>query len=692
MNSSRRIVFPVSGVLCVVCLLVVCLLLANGWVRHPRQAPRRVNVAAKKAPPISIPSHPSSASFARHREPRRRHAPGSALAAAKGTAPRRGRAARPSSLAAQVEPAVTSSLLEAPRGRTAPSPLPPPNIIRLEPLGYVERKGRQVEAVISLQDRVQVVHEGDILEGNLKVARVSSASVELVENSPVVSEAPAGAVAAPGEVHAAAQEARQPAFLSAPRGATNSGSRHPGEVEQVAAASRPSASSELGYVERRDGRVEAIIADGQYVSLRQASKSFPGEFRPAQGAPTNVELAEVSPPADIPRDIPSPEGQPAQTESMPPPAKGTPRIEVESEASAANRPPGPPVREVDGKPESAEDAAPGFNSAAALADYSDRVTEPAGVTPAPPSGPGEGSSGRPLEPPDAAAALSPPGSVPYVGPPVTGGGALPLSTAGVAGINTLGYVEKGGGEKEGIVEAFGEVYLVHEGELFAGRYRVLKVTPSLVQVVEEPKERSALPWRAAPNSEVVPPVFAWVKLRAGPQDLPFLRTTVGVYTELSEWARHDGLWLFSSVGLYGSPSSRDAPDADSAAARREKRRLAGGRRLLTVPAPPAEQPTDPGRELGSVGTLSAVIESSHWPEVPLGARVRPPPGALKAVGLRTAGRDTLTAQTRSRKMSQSALGSLRGPEGRGGVSYLTFVANETAGRGPPSAQWLTWLC
>jgi hypothetical protein len=36
-------------------------------------------------------------------------------------------------------------------------------------------------------------------------------------------------------------------------------------------------------------------------------------------------------------------------------------------------------------------------------------------------------------------------------------------------VNTLGYVEKAGGEKEAIVEVLGQVYLVHEGESFAER-------------------------------------------------------------------------------------------------------------------------------------------------------------------------------------------------------------------------------
>jgi hypothetical protein len=72
-------------------------------------------------------------------------------------------------------------------------------------------------------------------------------------------------------------------------------------------------------------------------------------------------------------------------------------------------------------------------------------------------------------------------------------------------ISTLGYVEKAGGEKEAIVEVLGQVYLVHEGELFAEKYRALQVTPSLVEIVEELTRRSSLPAKPEQDSEAVRP-------------------------------------------------------------------------------------------------------------------------------------------------------------------------------------------
>jgi hypothetical protein len=70
-------------------------------------------------------------------------------------------------------------------------------------------------------------------------------------------------------------------------------------------------------------------------------------------------------------------------------------------------------------------------------------------------------------------------------------------------VNTLGYVEKAGGEKEAIVEVLGQVYLVHEGELFGGKYRALKVSSFSVQIVEEPPGGSSLPAGTKRDSKAV---------------------------------------------------------------------------------------------------------------------------------------------------------------------------------------------
>jgi hypothetical protein len=103
------------------------------------------------------------------------------------------------------------------------------------------------------------------------------------------------------------------------------------------------------------------------------------------------------------------------------------------------------------------------------------------------------------------------------GEALKGGATPPLPSDGRgtrSAVNTLGYVEKAGGEKEAIVEVLGRVYLVHEGELFAEKYRALQVTPSSVKIVEESTEASSRPAEPERDSEAVRPPIS--RLRAPP--------------------------------------------------------------------------------------------------------------------------------------------------------------------------------
>jgi hypothetical protein len=111
-------------------------------------------------------------------------------------------------------------------------------------------------------------------------------------------------------------------------------------------------------------------------------------------------------------------------------------------------------------------------------------------------------SGGRFEPRDVAPGFSPSGAA------LKGGATPPLPWNGrgtQSAISTLGYVEKAGGEKEAIVEVLGQVYLVHEGELFAEKYRALKVTPSSVEIVEEPTGGASLPAKPERDSKAVRP-------------------------------------------------------------------------------------------------------------------------------------------------------------------------------------------
>jgi hypothetical protein len=58
-------------------------------------------------------------------------------------------------------------------------------------------------------------------------------------------------------------------------------------------------------------------------------------------------------------------------------------------------------------------------------------------------------------------------------------------------LKALGYTEKSPGVPEAIVTDDDQIYIVHEGETFARKYRVLKITPTGVEVEDETTQQKA---------------------------------------------------------------------------------------------------------------------------------------------------------------------------------------------------------
>ena len=52
-------------------------------------------------------------------------------------------------------------------------------------------------------------------------------------------------------------------------------------------------------------------------------------------------------------------------------------------------------------------------------------------------------------------------------------------------LKAVGYTEKAGGVKEAIVSDDQEIYIVHEGESFAKRFHVVKISPAAIEVDDE---------------------------------------------------------------------------------------------------------------------------------------------------------------------------------------------------------------
>jgi hypothetical protein len=135
---------------------------------------------------------------------------------------------------------------------------PPPTVFK--PIGYVEKAGGQVEAIIVQENEVEVVHTGDLIAGRYRVTKISPDAVETADES-----------------------------------LAQSNMIKPNGVE---------ASNSIGYVQKADGKVETVVAEADTVRLvpetptvavAQAGPAQPvqksGVTEQASAAPTPVPSA-----------------------------------------------------------------------------------------------------------------------------------------------------------------------------------------------------------------------------------------------------------------------------------------------------------------------------------------------------------------------------------------------------------------
>jgi hypothetical protein len=54
----------------------------------------------------------------------------------------------------------------------------------------------------------------------------------------------------------------------------------------------------------------------------------------------------------------------------------------------------------------------------------------------------------------------------------------------------VGYTQSGGGSGEAFVTLQEELFVVHEGETFAKRFRVVRLTPAVVEVFDETTQQT----------------------------------------------------------------------------------------------------------------------------------------------------------------------------------------------------------
>ena len=313
----------------------------------------------------------------------------------------------------------------------------PKHLITIKPLGYVEKADGQLEAIIVQDDHAQVVHTGEVFGGRYRVVKISPDSVEAVEEA-VASAAPqVPAEDEPAKSGAGTVAASQQAQV---RAASLNVVNPEERTADPANSGLPSAP--LGYVERKDGRVDVVVADGEGVRLvPQDSPTLVAERNDAhhQGSAKRVQ-------ASLSHDV-SPVPQPFQLA-----VKAAPKGQFPS------RPPATMIRSV-------SLGSPGGETRS----VSPLVLLGEGTQPA---RRGAEKTAREVPMEDASRVVAPP-SLPYH-----------AAEAARTVLKPIGFVKKADGEIEAVVSEGDEVFVVTKGDYFARRYRALRVSPDAVEVAE----------------------------------------------------------------------------------------------------------------------------------------------------------------------------------------------------------------
>ena len=232
-----------------------------------------------------------------------------------------------------------------------------------------------------------------------------------------------------------------------------------GAPPQMAAASTsapPPLRQDLGYVQTADGRVSAIVAEGERVSLVQETQAFVQNFHVSAPSPTEVEVAQAPPPPIDSTASPVPQADAAYTVSSAEDANNSPAAIAEADTALSRQP--APTPGNNGEPPSEASATLQSEPLADYAGDQNRVKAPETIQ----------------APPCSAFPAS-----------------VPEGAVGHSDVTTIGYVEKADGEREAIVAVRDQVYLVHEGEVFAEKYKAVRVTPTSIEIGEELTEASS---------------------------------------------------------------------------------------------------------------------------------------------------------------------------------------------------------
>ena len=488
----------------------------------------------------------------------------------------------PAELRPAIEPVRFVEAAEGKEGTVASISTGPPVPTVFQTIGYVEQAGGMVEAIILQENQVQVVHMGDLIAGRYRVTKVSPDSVEATEDKqtqspmtkpgvtqsdiltasvtpppsappPPIPPVRAAAQAVPGtsyhyrNIHNAdilKTDSHIPMVVV--QGQPASGSVSPRENPIAAPHGADAVTDSLGFVQKANGRIESVVADGDTVrlipqtstvTLAQAAPpdDFQGGERPNQGVNAAMVSSAKGTMADSPAHPATSSGDPLASVikqvsyPAPAPGLGTPGGSAEVKPLVAFKPLGI-VEHNDGELAAVltvddeifvvrqGDRFDGrYRAVSVSTDAVEAVEVPMTRPPsfhldAPPA------PGRDPKAVQRQTQLAK-GLRRDFGRASQQAGLSPEPSTFI--FQTLGYAETQDGDLQAVVADGSEVYLVRQGETFAGQYRATSVDPVLVLAVKAPPEKHAgIPLSAQTESGDKPasknlylPLFAWASIQ-----------------------------------------------------------------------------------------------------------------------------------------------------------------------------------
>lgn len=166
-------------------------------------------------------------------------------------------------------------------------------LVMFKPLGYVEHGNGELDAIVSQDDEVYIVKQGDRFAGHYRAVSVSPNAVEALEE-PMRPFRPLDPRTFPGLLSAASEPA--PSRPDDPPAEAASGfpetatailpvAGHRQDIHRTTNShGAPDSDAtfifqSLGYIETQDGDFQAVVADGSEVYLVRPGETFAGQYR-----------------------------------------------------------------------------------------------------------------------------------------------------------------------------------------------------------------------------------------------------------------------------------------------------------------------------------------------------------------------------------------------------------------------------